>query len=106
MRISILMADMLVLIYRYQYQQKYQLEEYIGICIVWTHIGPTLIYIKDGQILNGHTNLYYLSLRVRSLKFYCLSKKMVPKMVKVPCLLWIFLRNFNTGVEGQKQFSP
>jgi hypothetical protein len=28
-------------IYQYRYQQKYRLEEYIG--IGWTHIGPTLL---------------------------------------------------------------
>ena len=38
--VSVLVADMLVLIYLYRYLQKYRLGEYIG--IGWTHIGPTL----------------------------------------------------------------
>ena len=50
MKISVLVsvADMLVLIYRYQ--QKYRLGENIGIGIGYTHIGPTL----DSIIIQPH----------------------------------------------------
>ena len=43
MKISVPVADMLVNIYQYQYQQKYRLGEYIGIGIGWTHRGSNLL---------------------------------------------------------------
>jgi hypothetical protein len=50
-KISVLVADMSIQIYRYQYRQKYWPGTYIGIGIGWTHIGLSLVY---GLIM--HTN--------------------------------------------------
>ena len=49
--VSVSVADMLVLIHRYRYRQKYRLGEYIciGIGIGWTHIGPTLIIMDQNN---------------------------------------------------------
>jgi hypothetical protein len=56
MELSASVADMLVLIYRYWYWEKYWLREYIG--IGWTHIGPTLnIRIIRNCLENNKDNI-------------------------------------------------
>jgi hypothetical protein len=48
--VSVSVTDMLVLIYRYRYLQKYRLGDYICIGIGWTHIGPTLNFTDFDNI--------------------------------------------------------
>ena len=57
MKISVLVTDTILQIYRYRYRQVYRLAEYIG--IGRTHIGLTLVLIK--LLVSGSQDVHLLN---------------------------------------------